>query len=539
MSKTNVSNYLISPGTNRGRHPSTMGSSWSCNMFRENNDGNEYLASVPGLRYERDIATASKCRGAFVSSVGLAQNNQAENAFVCFGNEVFRIDYAGNSESIGKVGGGEARVVFAETGGLRPFLLVADGFNLWAYDLLAGGKLRQVTLPPRVTGDGGMIQPTHVAVVGGSVCINDTGSGFVYYSVPYPLNSETRQVFDIVDGEVQYDAKNPLKVKQKDVDALEYMFLDNYGVQQYFNAETSSDNLRAIAAVGASLYLFGSKTVEIWQRGSGEYETWVRQSYTTNASNGLQSPYSVAVCGSNLYYIGSGESYAKGILSVSGQTYKKISEDWLDSKLLAETADTAFGFAYAVGSHNFYVLQLANVGETWVYDMDTGEWHQRVSRQLENGKEIRWRVGAMIWFRGKFFAFCNDGKAYEHSDDYWYEDFGSIGKLPMTRHRQGAVVVDGERPFIFNELAVECNVGTWDDYKLQPELLLEVSKDGGNLFGNVRSCKMGRTGNYSHRVRFHNLGYNRLCVIRLTYSHPTSLELTACSQRITETTAVI
>ena len=92
MSKTNVSNYLISPGTNRGRHPSTMGSSWSCNMFRENNDGNEYLASVPGLRYEQDIATASKCRGAFVSSVGLAQNNQAENAFVCFGNEVFRID---------------------------------------------------------------------------------------------------------------------------------------------------------------------------------------------------------------------------------------------------------------------------------------------------------------------------------------------------------------------------------------------------------------------------------------------------------------
>ena len=224
---------------------------------------------------------------------------------------------------------------------------------------------------------------------------------------------------------------------------------------------------------------------------------------------------------------------------MSGQTYKKISEDWLDSKLLAETADTAFGFAYAVGSHNFYVLQLANVGETWVYDMDTGEWHQRVSRQLETGKEIRWRVGAMIWFRGKFFAFCNDGKAYEHSDEYWYEDFGSIGKLPMTRHRQGAVVVDGERPFIFNELAVECNVGTWDDYKLQPELLLEVSKDGGNLFGNVRRCKMGRTGNYSHRVRFHNLGYNRLCVIRLTYSHPTSLELTACSQRITETTAVI
>ena len=248
------------------------------------------MASVPGLKFIKAITEDAKCRGAFVSSVGLSANNQAENAFVCFGNEVFRIDYAGNVEPIGKVGVGAPRVTFAETGGLRPMLLIADGFNLWAYNLLDGGVLEQVTLPARVNGDGGMIQPTHVAVVGGSVCINDTGSGFVYYSIPYPLNSATREVFDIVDGEVQYEQSNSLKVRQKKVDALEYMFLDNYGVQQYFNAETSSDNVRAIAAVGASLYLFGYKTIEIWQRGSGEYETWVRQSYTTNASNGIPWP---------------------------------------------------------------------------------------------------------------------------------------------------------------------------------------------------------------------------------------------------------
>lgn len=537
-STTNVTNYLIEPATNRGKHPATMGSSWSCNMFREVNEGNNYMASVPGLKLVKQVSTRSKCRGAYVSSVGLSSQNQAENAFVCFGNRVFRIDLSLNVTQIGQVASGAARVTFAETGGLRPMLLIADGFNLWAYDLLEGGEMRQVTLPASVTGDGSMVRPTHVCVVGGSVCINDSGSGFVYYSIPYPLNSEKRQVFDIVNGEVQYDPKNKLKVLQKEVDSLEYMFLDNYGVQQYFNAEASSDNIQAIAAVGASLYLFGSKTVEIWQRGSGEYETWIRQSYTANASNGLQAPYSVAICGSNLYYLGSGESYAKGILSVSGQTYTKISDDWLDQKLLSETSDTAYGFAYAVGSHNFYVLQLTNLKETWVYDLDTKSWHQRVSRVLESGVETRWRPAAMIWFGGKFIAFCNDGAMYEHTDDYWYEDYLGGGKLPMIRHRQGAVIVDSNRPFIFHELAIEANVGTWNDYSLQPEILLEVSRDGGNTFGNVRSCKLGRTGNYGHRVRFHNIGYNRLCVLRVTYSHPTSLELTSCSQRISSTTGV-
>lgn len=549
MSKTTVSNYLLSPGTNKGKHPATMGTSLSVNMFLDINGENQYLASLPGLEYVRTINNMARCRGAYVSSVGLSSQNQQENAFVVFGRALYRLDYVGNCTKLGEVAGGSGRVTFAETGGINPYLLIADGSNLWAYNLLDGGELKRITLPDRVTVEGGQINPSHVAVVGGSVVINDKTSGFLYYSIPYPLNSDTREVFQtqIVDGkrEPVYDPDNPYKILQTEVDAFEWMFLDSYGVQQFFNAESSSDNVRAIAAIGPNLYLFGYKTIEIWQRGSGEDSTWQRQSYTTNSSNGLQAPNSIAICGSNLYYLGSGESYAKGVLMVSGQTYTKISEDWLDEKLLQETGDTAFAFAYAQGSHNFYVLQLNTVKETWVYSPETKQWHQRVSRVLDSGEETQWRASAMIWFKGEFDVFCNDGCMYKHSDDYWYEDYGqrliegSPAKLPMIRHRQGAVIVNDEKPFIFNELTVECNVGTWSDYALQPDLLLEVSKDGGNTFGHVRHAKLGRTGQYNHRVRFPVLGYNRLCVLKLTYSHPTSLELTACSQRVSPTTAVI
>ena len=544
MSTTHVVNYLIEPGTNKSRHPATMGAAWTCNMFREINAENNYLASVPGIKFHKRINGASKCRGSYVSSVGLKQGDQRENAFVVFGNRLFRIDAVGNSTEIGQVASGSSRVIFAESGGINPYLLVADGSNLWAYNLIEGGALRRITLPDRVNGDGGQITPTHVAVVAGSVVINDRTSGFVYYSIPYPLNNDKREVFQtqLVDGErvPVYDPDNSLKVLTQEVDAFEWMFYDSYGVQQFFNAESSSDNVRAIASIGPNLYLFGSHSVEIWQRGSGEYETWVRQNYTTNASNGLQAPYSIATCGSNLYYLGSGESYAKGILMVSGQAYKKISPDWLDKKLLDETGESAFAFAYAEGDHNFYVLQLGNTRSTWVYDTETNEWHQRTSRIFYSTEETAWRVVSLIWFLGKFWAFANDGCEYEFSDEYWWEDYADTGdRLPMIRHRQGALVVNDEKPFVLNELAVECNVGSWADYELQPELLLEVSRDGGNTFGNVRSCRMGRTGQYGYRVRFHALGYNRLCVLRLTYSHPTSLELTACSQRISPTTALI
>ena len=533
--KAVVSNYLLG-GSNRAKHPATMGSEWSCNMFLETSGKNTYLASVPGLQFYKDVGVG-RCRGSYVSSIG--KGGVAEDAFFVFGNALYRLDFNENVEMLGYVASGTGRVIFSETGGLRPMLLVADGVNLWCYDILEGGALQRISLPNRVTGDGGAIKPTHVAVISGSIVVNDSGTGFCYYSKPYPLAKDKREVFLIEHGEVQYTDDTRLEVATTEVNALEYVFYNDYGVQQFFNAQTASDAIQAIAAVGSSLYLFCTKTVEIWQRGSGDNETWVRTSYTTNASNGIQCPYSIACCGSTLYYLGSGESFAKGIMMVNGNQYTKISDDWLEAKLLEERSDTVYAFAYAVGSHNFYVLQLPTVGETWVYDTDTKEWHQRVSRDKISGVEIQWRPAAMMWYRGKFIALCHDGALYFHTEQYWYEDYKDEKSVPMTRHRQGSVLVNDNCPFIFNELGVECNVGTWGDYNLAPKLLLEVSKDGGNTFGNVRSCSLGLAGEYSHRVRYQNLGINRLCVLRLTYSHPTSLELTSVSQRVTPTGRVI
>lgn len=536
-----VSNYLLSPGTDKSTHPATMGSSWTCNMFLEKNASNTYLASVPGLEFERRISGAAKCRGAFVSSVGLSEENQDENAFVCFGNVIWRIGSDGVQHRIGTVAGGTARVTFAESGGARPFLLIADGTNLWAYNLIEGGTLNRITLPERITAGGGMIRPSHVCVIDTVVVVNDVNTGYCYYSIPSPLRTPTRSVFQMDDqGNPVYEPDNPLKIAETQVDSFDYLFLDSYGLPQYFNAYTSSDAIVSIAAVGASLYLFGKKTVEIWQRGSGEYETWLLQSYTTNASNGLQAPYTVANVGSVLFYLGSGESYAKGIMTVNGQTYKKISEDWLDKKLLEEDTDSAFAYAYSEGNHQFYVLQLVHNKETWVYDTETAEWAERRSRQPKSEEETAWRPYAMIWFRNGFHAFANDGCEYRFSPEYWYEDFGSReNRLPVIRHRQGAVLVNDEKRFLLEELGIECNVGCWDDYSLSPDLLLQVSRDGGNTFGNVKSCSLGKTGNYSHRVRYHHLGMMRLGVLRLTYSHPTSLELTACSIRISTTGDVL
>lgn len=544
MSTTKVSNYLIG-GSDRGRHPATMGSQVSVNLFTEKSGGNVYMASVPGLQKWKNVGSSNaRCRGMYVAANGLAEYGGNPDMFVVFDTGVFRIQHNSTVTQIGTVNAGTDMVAFSETGGLRNMLLVADGVQLYCYNLSEGGYLQQITLPDRVTGDGSKIRPSSVSVVGGSIAVNDINTGFVYYSVPYPLNSEKREVFQMEqDSEGNwnpvYDPDNPLKVLTQEVDSVDYVFYDDYGVTQYFNAESSADSIVALKSVGERLYLFGTRSIEIWQRGSGEYETWIRTSYTTNASNGLAEQNSIAVVDSTIFYIGSGDSYAKGVMCVTGNNYTKVSDDWLEAKLLKEFSGRAIGFAYAVGSHRFYCITLPTVDETWVYDTDTKEWHQRVSRVLNTGLERSWRPMALVWFDDRFYAACNDGTVYLHTEEYYWEDFAGEGRLPVLRRRQGAVIVDEERPFVFDELSIECNVGSWENYEVEPKMLLEISKDGGNTWGNVRSVSMGKAGEYSRRVRFHHLGLNRLCVIRVTFAYPAALELTACSQRVTATGAMI
>lgn len=535
MAVGKVLNNLIG-GSLKAKYPAVQGSEWSCNMYQGKNGSNLYMESLPGMKFLSSVG--GRCRGAYVSTIGLASTHSPEDMFAVMGNALYRFDAYGNRTKLGNVASNGSRISFAETGGPRALLLVADGSNLFYYDLLEGGELKAIQLPERITAQGGLISPTHVAVVAGSIVVNDTGSGYVYYSKPYPLNSDKRKLYKMEDGQVVYK-DDGITPDTEEVDSDKHVFEDEYGAQQYFNTESSSDNVNAVFAVGPTLYVYGPKTVEIWQRGSGEFEDWIRTSYTAQSSFGLEAPGSLASSGSIVYFVASGAQYGKSVMMVSGTSFKKISEDWLDEKLLSESTDSAYGFCYSVGEHNFYVLQLNALGETWVYDALDGGWHQRVSRDSVSGAEIQWRAGGIAYYTEKFFTFTNDGCVCGFHRDYWYEDYPDGSRLPMIRHRQTAVITDSLRPFIFEELAVECNVGTWDEYELKPKLLLEVSKDGGNTFGNVQSASLGRTGDYGHRVRWICLGMNRLCVIRLTYSHPTDLVLTMCSVRAEATAQMI
>lgn len=526
MATSTVLNFLVG-GSNKGKFPAVCGSELSVNMYKCTNGKNVFMESMPGIKMLAQVG--GKCRGVWVSTRGLKAEGSTEDMFVAMGNRLYRVLPDGTCNAILTLAANGRRVTFAEAGGPRAILLICDGSSLYAY-FLEEGTVRQVAMPSAVEGDGHTVKPTFVTVVNGVIVANDQDSGYAYYSIPYPLSADTREVFDLdPNGGVQYEADN-VTVKKKVVDAWQYAFLDDYGVQQFMNSESNSDSINGLASIGNALYLFGPKSVEIYTYAGEEYATWSRQYFSATGEFGLEAPNSLCCVGRSIYFVSTGRQFGKCVMRVTGTNFERVSEDWLDERIIGNTS-SAYGFGYGVNEHSFYVLQVPEIKQTWCFDAATNEWHERRSRSYVSATEMRWRVGGVAYFRSRFYAFTEDGMVALFGPDYWYEDYKDGTKSVICRHRQGPVFTSDLRPFVIEDLTLECNVGTAPSYNDRAKVLMECSKDGGMTWGNIRSASFGLTGQYSHRVRFLNLGRNRLCVIRITFSEPMDFVLTNCSIR--------
>ena len=530
----NTITYSFVGSTAKTKNPNIQGAAISRNMFSGFNgskdDARRFMQSCPGIKYLMNLGDAGQIDGMYVPSTGLKTMNYTPSLFVAYNGNIYRIDNAYNTEVIGQYTSGN-KVEFAESGGERAVLLWVDGVAIYGYDLKEGESV-SITLPKRIT-ENLYVRPTHIAVVSGSIVINDLGSGYVYYSIPYPLSQKQRNVFDIVDGQVQYE-KDEITVKTRPVDSGEYCFLDNYGVQKYFNAESSSDKVTAVYSVGALLTLYGPSSIEFWQRGDSESsQTWQRTSYTINKEQGLEAKYSLASVNQTQFCIGTGKANAKCILMIEGTKVSKISEEWLDRILNENEISNTRAWTYSKNNHSFYLFTIGN--ETYCYDIMTGEWHIRSSRNFYTSKNKPYMPLYAAWFNNKIITgCCENGNLYILDDNYYREDFNATDSLPLYRVRQTPVITANYRPFSIFELALECNAGNMEFYNHDAKALLQISNDGGNTFGNVIESSLGKRGEYWARLKWLNLGMVRQCVLKVMFSEDSDFVISDSSIRYQE-----
>lgn len=247
-------------------------------------------------------------------------------------------------------------------------------------------------------------------------------------------------------------------------------------------AETYSDVNVGVGVRGSDVCIFGSTSTEFW-RDIGE-TPWPF-SVAGAIPIGCLSAASIATLNDTLLFVASDRT----VRMLDGYSAQVISSiDVQEAIERASDRSQIEAVVYEYGGNKFYKISCTSF--TWVYNITEKQWHEERSEGLS-----RWR--------GRSYATLSDtrlvgdysnGLLYEISPDVYDEDGERIVCEVHT-------AIDGY-PYgmILNRLYVDGQTGvglnTTDPEDADPELMLDVSTDGGRTWTIQRRSKLGRIGEF-------------------------------------------
>lgn len=288
----------------------------------------------------------------------------------------------------------------------------------------------------------------------------------------------------------------------------------------FAQANAWPDNLVTVLSIREELWLICQETTEVW------YNTGAAQFPFERRTNllikyGCHAPYSVAVGGNNaILWLARNEEGTRSVIMIDGYAPKVVSTEPLNAEFLDyETVDDAIGFVHEWDGHIFYTITFPTEDKTWVYDLNTAMWHQRTSTTTNDlpssneTRQARWLPNCYSNFNGKHLVGdYQSGKIYKLSRDLYTDNGEYILCERTTRTEQ-----ENLNLLYINSLQIdfEAGKGLTTGQGSDPQAMLQVSRDGGRVWGNELWRSMGKIGKYTARAKWNRLGATRSFTLRL------------------------
>lgn len=262
----------------------------------------------------------------------------------------------------------------------------------------------------------------------------------------------------------------------------------------FATADGDPDALIRIAALQAQFYLFGEKTIEVWQDNGGADFPYSR-SFVIPI--GLLASNSVATVAETFAWVANDRTVR---LLGSGDSASVISTPKVESDIQdIEDPSTIRAASWSSRGHTFYSLTCPQW--THIYDTRMQKWHERQTYGRKN-----WRIAFVLAFGTKLIAGDADtGALFEMSPNF-KDDAGDpliSYVIPPTVHAfpqrvsHNALYLDVQR-------GVGTGQGLPQD--VDPEIMIEWSHDGGETYKTQRKIKLGKQGKNLTRIRTNRLG---------------------------------
>lgn len=444
------------------------------------------LVPIPGATLVGNITEdpLNTCRGLYLSSSGPLPT-RAPRLYGVWGNNVYRFnDSYTESFLIGTVSDNGDPVSMIDNG--FDFVLV-DGEQMYKcpLDMNDGDYNWETVEMPYIPGSTTeKVKPTHVAFLGQRLIVNNQFGNTWAFS--------------------------KLGLTEFDVD----------GGLDFYSAESSSDPILALKSVNGALWLFGNRSYEIWRTSDNQDDPY---SFVGGSSSqiGIKAPKSLATVNDMVFWLGASDVGVDAVWMGTGNSAVRVSTMGVEGQIVkCSQREQAIGWCYAADGNIFYLLSFPYSNRTFVYEHSTKTWCERLARDLASAT---WKVYPYQWgcyANNRIYCGTINGSALVYLDKDKYTEWDGS---QIVRQRISPIYYNELNNITMKEITVDGLVGTTPRLTglgYDPQLMLEISKDGGNSYGNIKEKSLGQQGNYRKVVRWNAQGIGRNIVLRFTISDP-------------------
>lgn len=288
----------------------------------------------------------------------------------------------------------------------------------------------------------------------------------------------------------------------------------------FASSEGDPGAIQGLIRRGRELRLITERTTEVWQD-TGNADFPFERIPGGFFEMGAIAPDSIAKIGDSIFWLGRDEKGQGIVYMASGLQPQKISTFAIEYAISQSSLmRLASAFAYQSGGHSFYVLNL-DIG-TWVYDLSTGQWHERC--YTNSGTLERHRANTHQFCQSTEDHIVGDysnNKVYRFNDSFYMDDTDFITRMRTFPH------ISASRKILFYnslDIDMETGVGLNSGQGSDPQVMLDWSNDGGHTWSSESFASLGKqiggVGNYKARVRWTRLGQSRDRVFRVKITDP-------------------
>lgn len=283
------------------------------------------------------------------------------------------------------------------------------------------------------------------------------------------------------------------------------------------------NNLIAVDDDHGYLILWGQRSIELWQNnGAASFPYAPIRSVAQEF--GLAALWSRAKVNNTMIFLAQNPQGQVQVMMFGGTAPTDISSPDITNIInsFAVVSD-AVALSYVVDGHQMYQLNFPNAGRSFLYDCSTQMWSELQTGTALSGIHIARQA---VNFNQTVYA-CDGttGNIYKLDPNSNTDNGMPIRRLTQTRHVIEDMNVIGVDEIFFD---METGVGLQSGQGSNPQIMLQVSKDGGRTFGTESLMPLGKVGQYKGpRVTKRRLGAGRDIVLRIAMTDPVKFVITS------------